>query len=45
MLTQNQIKKGKEWERNHSDHIKKIVKETALSYPPTDTEEKNNPAF
>lgn len=43
-LTEDQIKKGIDYYSSHKDHVKKLLKwSEGRSYPPTLSEDKNNP--
>ncbi len=41
----DQRKKANDWYDSHKDHVNNLVKETRNYYPPTETEDINNPAL
>lgn len=43
MLNRNQIDNAVLWYSDHTNHIKSLIKDTKLSYSPSDNEDKNNP--
>ena len=44
-LSKQQINKAIEWYVSHEEHINRLVKGVLRTYPPTDSEDRNNPAL
>lgn len=45
VLNDNQMTKAEAWYNNHRNHVNKITSETEMVFPPTDSEDKNNPVL
>lgn len=45
VLTQDQITKARIWWGEHKSHVWNITREIETTYPPTDLEDRNNPAL
>jgi hypothetical protein len=44
-LSKNQIDKAKKWYVDHKEHVDKLFNILGKMYPPTEIEDKNNPAL
>lgn len=45
LLTLDQDYKARMWRMKHFDHVKHLIELAEKAYPPTLTEDKNNPAI